>query len=63
MLGNVKSWQGKKAAAICQHQVNVLPVRGEHDAELLPGEIPSFLHTLFEKWSLLLLPKSNFNYC
>lgn len=37
-----KAGWGKKAEAICQHQVNVLLVQGEFDAELSPGEIPSF---------------------
>lgn len=35
--------------AICQHQVNVLLVRGEPDAEPSPGEYPSFLHCLWKK--------------
>lgn len=37
MLGNVESRQGGKAAAICQHQGNMLLLQGEFDVVFLRG--------------------------
>lgn len=38
--GIVESRQGEKAAAICQHQGNMLLLQGEFDADAFPGEYP-----------------------
>lgn len=41
-----KAGMGEKAAAICQHEEDVLLLlllRGKADAKLSPGEVPSFL--------------------
>lgn len=47
--GKYRKLAWEKAAAICQHQVNALLVRGGFDAELSPGDSPSFLHCLWKK--------------
>lgn len=46
MLGNVERSQGEKAAAICQHQGNVLLLQGEFDVEFFPREFPWCLRSV-----------------